>query len=219
MTAVTTTDGIKYGFKLIGYQMLVTLIGGGIAFVGFFLTSAFGIAAVDNGSTEGGLFALLIGGVFLLAGAAVWLAGMAGTTYKVVADAVEAGTLSASTGSGRAATSAAPQQASGREARTGRSGGQTRGSSSRPSGDSKAGSRSPSNSGSRPESRSGSKSGSSTETERRDSSGGRSRSSGSRSKSSGNRSDSRSSRGSRDGSSGDGKRSSRGDTTRRRDDE
>ncbi|MFD1645012.1 hypothetical protein [Haloarchaeobius litoreus] len=133
MTAVSTADGIKYGFKLMGYQLLVTVVGGGIALVGFFLTSAFGIAAVDNGSTGGGLLAVLIGGVFVLAGVAVWLAGMAGTTYKVVADAVEAGTESASIGRAGATTPGTPQRASGMETRTGRSSDPTGGPSKRTS--------------------------------------------------------------------------------------
>jgi len=225
MTAVSTADGIKYGFKLMGYQLLVTVVGGGIALVGFFLTSAFGIAAVDNGSAGGGLLAILIGGVFLLAGVAVWLAGMAGTTYKVVADAVEAGTESASLGRGRAPASGTPQRPSGREARTGR-GGSSSGSASADAGPTGASPESRSGSGqssstdssrgagSASTSERSSRAGSSVRTSRRDSASSQSgeRGSGDRGGSSGKRGAS-----DRGGSSGSG--SSRSGGSRRRNDE
>ncbi|MFB6189936.1 MAG: hypothetical protein ABEI57_08630 [Halapricum sp.] len=82
MVAVNTVDGIKYGFRLLGYLIAVFLIGGAIAGVGG--------AMVEDSPAVGGLIAIV--------GIVVIYAGFLGTMYKVIADGVEAGNIAAEQG-------------------------------------------------------------------------------------------------------------------------
>ena len=76
MVAVNAVDGIKYGFRLIGYLIAVGLIGGGIMFVGFLLVGD------EN---------FIIGGILSLIGYLVFFAGQFGIIYKIIADGVSTG--------------------------------------------------------------------------------------------------------------------------------
>ena len=79
MVAVNTIDGIKYGFRLLGYLIAVFLIGGFIAGIG---------AAMVEDSP-------FIGGIIAIFGVVIVYAGFLGTMYKVIADGVEAGNRAA----------------------------------------------------------------------------------------------------------------------------
>jgi hypothetical protein len=84
MATVSTIDGIKYGFRLLGYGLAVFLIAGLVM----------GIGAVMSDSSE------IIGGIIVLIGALVFYAGFLGTVYKVIADGVSIGVQDAGVGMG-----------------------------------------------------------------------------------------------------------------------
>ncbi len=89
---VSTTGGIKYGFKLLGYFLAVGIVGGIIAAIGG------GIAAASAGTgpyADPNIGGTLVGGLISLFGVAVIYAGLLGTTYKVIADAVYLGNVTA----------------------------------------------------------------------------------------------------------------------------
>jgi len=87
MVAVNVADGVKYGFRLLGY-LLAVFIAGGILLV---------IAgSVAPGPFDQGNPILMV--IFGIAGVAVIYAGSLGLMYKVIADGVERGNLSADQG-------------------------------------------------------------------------------------------------------------------------
>jgi hypothetical protein len=89
---VSTTDGIKYGFKLLGYFLVVGVIGGVIAAIGAGMVAA----SVETGRySDPNFMGILAGALITLFGLAVVYAGILGTTYKVIADAVYLGNLTA----------------------------------------------------------------------------------------------------------------------------
>lgn len=79
MANVSPVDGIKYGFNLLAYFVAVLGAGAVVSLIGFVLL---------DGST-------ILGGVILLAGGLILFAGQAGVLYKVIADGVETGIVSA----------------------------------------------------------------------------------------------------------------------------
>jgi len=82
MARVNSVEGIRYGFGTIGYMLGVVVFGLLFFVVGFVM--------LDNQSPGGGI-------VMILIGASVLYAGFAGTTYKVIADAVDKGTQESTT--------------------------------------------------------------------------------------------------------------------------
>jgi hypothetical protein len=104
MVAVNTIDGIKYGFRLLGYLIAVFLIGG--------LIAGFGAAMAEDSPAVGGIIAII--------GAVIIYAGFLGTMYKVIADGVQAGNVAAQRGhSPPAATQGGGQPPAGRGAQAG----------------------------------------------------------------------------------------------------
>jgi len=89
MVAVNVVDGVKYGFRLLGYLLAVTIVG----FVLIAIGGAFAPGPFDSGNP---ILAL----IFVLAGVAIIYAGGLGLLYKVIADGVEMGMLSAGRGGG-----------------------------------------------------------------------------------------------------------------------
>jgi len=90
MVAVNVIDGVKYGFRLLGYLLVVLVVGG--------LLLAVGGNFVSGPLGRGGNPILAL--IFILAGVGVIYAGGLGLMYKVIADGVEVGTLSAQRGGG-----------------------------------------------------------------------------------------------------------------------
>jgi len=77
---VNAIEGIKYGFRLMGYVVAVAVIGAGMMSMGGVM--------VDGDSP-------VIGGLVALVGFLVFYAGFLGVAYKVIADAVEQGVRAA----------------------------------------------------------------------------------------------------------------------------
>ena len=82
MVAVNIRDGIRYGASLLGYFVVLFIVGGIVSSLGFALLS------LDN------IVATLIGFLLFLAGLVVLYAGSLGVGYKVIADGVEQGVRS-----------------------------------------------------------------------------------------------------------------------------
>ena len=82
--AVSASEGIWYGFRLLGYFIGVFIIGSIIVFMGVAMMESAGLRG------EGRLF---LGGLISLVGFATYFAGMLGIGYKVIADAVEKGMI------------------------------------------------------------------------------------------------------------------------------
>jgi len=80
MVVVNSADGIKYGFRLMGYLF-------GVAIISLILGLVLGgvVGGVVGAGSEGGL---VIGGIFALMG---MQAGSLGLGYKVIADGVYTG--------------------------------------------------------------------------------------------------------------------------------
>jgi|APHM01.1.fsa_nt_gi hypothetical protein len=79
MANVSPIDGIKYGFNLLAYFIAVLGAGAVVSLIGWALR--------DTSS--------ILGGLVLLVGLLILFAGQAGVLYKVIADGVETGMLSA----------------------------------------------------------------------------------------------------------------------------
>jgi len=90
MVAVNVVDGVKYGFRLLGYLLAVLVVGGILL----------AIAGSFTGGTMGRGGNPIMALIFGLAGVGVMYAGGLGLMYKVIADGVEIGTLSAEQGGG-----------------------------------------------------------------------------------------------------------------------
>lgn len=75
MARVSAAEGIRYGFGLLGYLLAVFVFGLVLTVAGFVLV---------RNSPAIGIIVVLLGGVSLYA-------GIFGTTYKVIADAVDKG--------------------------------------------------------------------------------------------------------------------------------
>lgn len=87
--AVGVLDGIKYGFKLIGYILAVLIIALIFGIPG-------GLVVEGSESISGAL-----GGIILIIIAAlIFMAGMLGLQYKIYADAVETGIREEKKGAG-----------------------------------------------------------------------------------------------------------------------
>ena len=82
MVAVNIRDGIRYGASLLGYFVVLFIVGGIVSSLGFALLG------LDN------IVATLIGLLLFLAGLVVLYAGSLGVGYKVIADGVEQGVRS-----------------------------------------------------------------------------------------------------------------------------
>ena len=80
MTAVSFSEGIEYGKKLLYYMLGLFLTGGIIAAVGFYVITL-----------ESAGIIYLFGGMMIFLGGLVVYLGMLGLGYKVIADAVEKG--------------------------------------------------------------------------------------------------------------------------------
>lgn len=115
MVAVSTTDAIKYGFRLLAYLAAVNIIAGVIGLVGFGIVGSSAGGPFESPDTGAMLFGLLISLVAYL----IWIAGHLGVGYKVIADAVDAGT-DGLTGSPSTASSG-PQPGGGRGPQQGQS--------------------------------------------------------------------------------------------------
>ena len=89
MSRVGFGEAINYGFSLMAYFVLVIVVGGGIAFVGALIGGG-GMAASQ--SSESGIIWLILGFLITIFGWLIIAAGMYGTFYKVIADAVNRGT-------------------------------------------------------------------------------------------------------------------------------
>lgn len=87
MVAVSSVDGIKYGFGLLGYLLAVVVAGGVLILIG---------TGFSPGPYSAGNPVLVM--VFVLAGMAIIYAGGLGLLYKVIADGVHVGTVAAERG-------------------------------------------------------------------------------------------------------------------------
>ena len=87
MANVSPTEGITYGFRLIGYAIGVFIVG--------FVLFAVGAVFLDGGSP-------VLGGIVFLFGSLTIFAGFLGINYKVIADAVEKGMNASNVGNARA---------------------------------------------------------------------------------------------------------------------
>jgi hypothetical protein len=76
MARVSPAEGIRYGIGLLGYTLAVTIFG--------LLIFIVGIALISRQS-------FVLGAILFLAGGVATYAGIAGTLYKVIADAVAKG--------------------------------------------------------------------------------------------------------------------------------
>jgi hypothetical protein len=75
MATVNPIDGIKYGFRLLGYGVAVLVLGGIV----------FGIGGMIARNSP------IIGGIIAIVGSLILVAGFLGLQYKVIADGVKAG--------------------------------------------------------------------------------------------------------------------------------
>ena len=76
MSNVSAIDGVKYGFRLMGYLIAV--------YIGAAIIIAIGFAIAEDGSAG-------LGGIIILLGGLTLFAGLLGMGYKVIADGVEKG--------------------------------------------------------------------------------------------------------------------------------
>jgi len=83
MTAVGIRAGIKYGFLLLGYFVGVFIVGGIVLGIGVAIASGDGTAVT------------VVGGVLAIVGGVIVYAGLFGVLYKIIADGVETGIVSA----------------------------------------------------------------------------------------------------------------------------
>ena len=88
MSRVSFSEAISYGFSLMAYFILVIIVGGGIAFCGALIGGG-GMAASET--NESGMIWMILGFLITLFGWTIIAAGMYGTFYKVIADAVSRG--------------------------------------------------------------------------------------------------------------------------------
>lgn len=110
MVAVNAIDALKYGFRLLGYLLAITIVGGILIVVG---------GMVSGGPANPGNPILAL--IFWLAGLVVVYAGGLGFLYKVISDGVAVGTRAAQSGS------APPKQRPGNYPQNDRRGGQPQG--------------------------------------------------------------------------------------------
>jgi len=93
-TIIGATDGIKYGFKLLLYYLVIAILGG--------IVTAFGagiagteIAAATDSFSDPDIGILLVGSAISLFGIGILFTGTLGVGYKVIADAVYTGNIEA----------------------------------------------------------------------------------------------------------------------------
>lgn len=98
MVNVNAIEGIKYGFRLIGYAILVVGVG--------FVIMIIGSVMAENSP--------VIGVSFVLVGFLLFYAGLLGMGYKVIADAVEKGVRAANTQTATVEASGQPGRVRGR---------------------------------------------------------------------------------------------------------
>lgn len=88
MPAVNAADAIAYGFRIIGYFIIVAVVGFVVMLIGGGFLGASGGGPMGGGPNIGGM---LFGGIIFLVGILVFYAGTFGVLYKVIADGVKAG--------------------------------------------------------------------------------------------------------------------------------
>ena len=98
MTAVDMKDALVYGFKLLGYLLLVFIAGGILILIG-----ASFVPSLRGGGN------IILAAIFYIAGISVIYAGSLGMLYKVIGDGVEIGNIASRSGGGGAAASQPPQ--------------------------------------------------------------------------------------------------------------
>lgn len=103
MANVNPIDGVKYGFRLMGYTIAV--------FVGGMVIAAIGARMAEDAASGG---SVVLGALIAIFGVAVIYAGMLGMAYKIIADAVEKGIRSADGPVSAAGSRAARQPSTGR---------------------------------------------------------------------------------------------------------
>ena len=94
MVAVNTIDGIKYGFRIMGYLLAVFLAGGLLILIG----------------SEFGNDSVILMGIFWIVGLALIYAGGLGLLYKVIGDGVEVGNQAVNNQPARGQPQQPPQQ-------------------------------------------------------------------------------------------------------------
>lgn len=90
-SAVGAVEGIKYGFKLLWYFLGVAIVGGIVSSIGFGMMASSSGGMYAEPSLGGMAFGFLLGTF----GVAIVYAGVLGTGYKVIADAVYLGNITA----------------------------------------------------------------------------------------------------------------------------
>lgn len=96
MKRVEITDGLKYGFQIMGYYLGVALAGSlmsafGVFIILFEVVSEFGAAAEGAADPDPSVALLLFGLFITIVGVLIVWAGLFGSLYKIVADAVAKG--------------------------------------------------------------------------------------------------------------------------------
>jgi len=107
VSEVDITDGLKYGFRIMGYYLAVAVIGSVMSAVGgglalfeilkVVLSVASAVApagvagAAQMGGTQPNVGLLIVGVLVLIIGVLLVLAGLFGSLYKLIADAVAEG--------------------------------------------------------------------------------------------------------------------------------
>jgi|ETNmetMinimDraft_1059919.scaffolds.fasta_scaffold168058_2 hypothetical protein len=88
MSRVTFGEAVSYGFSLIGYLVLVIIVGTGLIFVGGLIGVGGGLSSEN---AEDAAIWFILGGLITIMGWLTIVAGMYGVFYKVIADAVNRG--------------------------------------------------------------------------------------------------------------------------------
>ena len=91
MSRVTFGEAVGYGFSLIGYLILVIVVGAGLIFVGGLI--GFG-GGLSSETSEDAAIWFILGALITIMGWLTIVAGMYGVFYKVIADAVNRGQVS-----------------------------------------------------------------------------------------------------------------------------
>ena len=85
MGEVTPVEGIKYGFRIMAYLLVVFVAGTIVTFLGFGLL---GVAMPSGLGEEPNVALGLLGFVLAAVGALTFYAGIIGSLYKVIVDGV-----------------------------------------------------------------------------------------------------------------------------------
>lgn len=85
MAEVSPVEGIKYGFRIMGYLLVVFVVGTVVLFVGVGLMAAAMSSGVGQEPSPGMAF---VGFVLVVLGGLTFYAGIIGSLYKVIVDGV-----------------------------------------------------------------------------------------------------------------------------------